>query len=205
VSEIDHLVYATPDLDKTVDSLSELLGVRATAGGRHPGRGTRNALLGLGSRCYLEIVGPDRDQPPPSKRRWFLIDGLREARLVAWAVRDPDLQARSVEAAAASLALGPIVSGSRQRPDGKLLSWRFTDPSVRSADGVMPFFIDWGGGPHPADLLPQEVRLLELRVQHPKPAPMTFILKLGLNVTVRTAEPPRLSATLDTPRGPIQL
>jgi len=41
---IDHLVYATPDLDLGIATIERLLGVRATAGGRHPGAGTRNAL-----------------------------------------------------------------------------------------------------------------------------------------------------------------
>src|SRR5471030_1014335 len=87
LSEIDHLVYATPDVDKTVEALGKLLGVKAAPGGRHPGRGTRNALIGLGPRCYLEIVGPDLEQPAPAQPRWFLIDSLHEARLVAWAAR----------------------------------------------------------------------------------------------------------------------
>jgi hypothetical protein len=43
---IDHLVYATPDIEATVDELAERLGVRATPGGRHRGLGTWNALLG---------------------------------------------------------------------------------------------------------------------------------------------------------------
>lgn len=203
--EIDHLVYATPDVDETVEALNELLGVRAVTGGSHPGRGTRNALIGLGPRCYLEIVGPDLAQPAQPGPRWFLIDSLKAPRLVAWAVRDAGLEERCKEAAAANLTVGPIVAGSRRRPDGRLLSWRFTDPIMRPADGVVPFFIDWGTGPHPADLLPQEVRLIELRVQHCAAAPLAFVRTLGTSATVLGAESPRLSATLETPRGTVNL
>src|SRR5262249_11322359 len=61
VSRVDHLAYATPDLEKGVAEIERLLGVRATPGGQHPGRGTRNALVSLGPTSYLEIVGPDPD------------------------------------------------------------------------------------------------------------------------------------------------
>jgi len=205
LSEIDHLVYATPDVDETVEALGKLLGVKAAPGGRHPGRGTRNALIGLGPRCYLEIVGPDLEQPAPAQPRWFLIDSLHEARLVAWAARDPDLEERSAEASAASLYLGPIASGSRRRPDGQLLSWRFTDPMIRVAGGVVPFFIDWGTGPHPADLLPQKARLVKLRVQHSAAAALAFVRNLGTSATVQGGEGPSLVATLDAPRGLVDL
>lgn len=194
---IDHLVYATPDVDATVSALAGRLGVRAVTGGRHPGRGTRNALIGLGPRCYLEIVGPDAEQPAPAGPRWFLVDEIVSPQLVAWAVRDSNLEARTA-------GLGPIVSGSRRRPDGQLLSWRFTDPMVRVADGVMPFFIDWGSGPHPADLLPREIRLAELRLEHPEPAPLNATLgKLGF--TVHAGPHPKLVAILDTAGGLVEL
>lgn len=57
VARVDHLVYATPDVDRTVDELERRLGIRAAPGGRDPARGTKNALLALGARSYLEIVG----------------------------------------------------------------------------------------------------------------------------------------------------
>jgi hypothetical protein len=195
-SEIDHLVYATPAVDATVDALFQRLGIRAAVGGRHPGRGTRNALIGLGPRCYLELVGPDEEQGAIHGPRWFLIDELREPRLVAWAVRSSSLSEVP--------GLGPIVSGSRQRPDGQLLSWRFTDPMVRVADGVMPFLIDWGTGPHPADLLARDVRLAELRLEHPQPAPLNAVLN-GLGFAVHAGPKPMLRATLETPRGSVQI
>src|SRR4051812_16806629 len=97
----DHLVYASPDLNASIADLFERLGVRATPGGSHPGRGTRNALLGLGPGCYLELIGPDEGQTPS----WFLTD---EPRLVAWAVREADLEGRAAVAASAGMRLGPI-------------------------------------------------------------------------------------------------
>jgi hypothetical protein len=53
VSELDHLVLATPRLSETVETVARLTGLQPVEGGRHPGRGTRNHLLGLGVRLGL--------------------------------------------------------------------------------------------------------------------------------------------------------
>ncbi|MEV4081897.1 VOC family protein, partial [Nonomuraea fuscirosea] len=90
---LDHLVYATPDLDATAAELERLLGVRPAEGGRHPGFGTRNRLVGLGGRSYLEIVGPDPEQEDPAGPRPFGIDGLRAAGLAGWALAVEDIDA----------------------------------------------------------------------------------------------------------------
>ena len=87
MSRIDHLVYATPDLAAGVERVEKLLGVRAVPGGQHPGAGTRNALIGLGDQVYLEIIGPDPDQPKPPRARRFGIDELKSPRLVTWAAK----------------------------------------------------------------------------------------------------------------------
>jgi hypothetical protein len=144
LSKIDHLVYATPDLASTVEQLDRVLGVRATAGGQHPGRGTRNFLLSLGSTTYFEIIGPDPDQPAPSVPRTFGIDGLSEARIVTWAAHGSDLSRVVQDAAGRGITLGPVSDGSRKRPDGVLLRWQFSSPLTVVADGIVPFFIDWG-------------------------------------------------------------
>ncbi len=92
LSHIDHLVYATPDLEREVEHLHTLLGVRATPGGRHPGWGTRNALISLGESTYLEIIGPDPDQSIPLADLRFGIGDLDQPALVSWAVKTEELE-----------------------------------------------------------------------------------------------------------------
>src|SRR5688572_33135006 len=167
ISRIDHVVYATPDLNRGVEEIEKLLGVRATAGGQHPGRGTRNALVAIGPTAYLEIIAPDPEQPPPEEPRPFGLDGLKESRLVAWFVVSRDLEQLRGEAVRKGVPLGEVKSGSRRRPDGVQLLWKFTDPSVRIADGIVPLFIDWGNSPHPAQSAAKGARLDSLQAEHP--------------------------------------
>lgn len=115
---IDHLVYATPDLNATVNALEAQLGVRPSVGGQHPVLGTRNALLSLGPRMYLEIVGPDPQQPSPDGPRWFRIDTLTEPTLVTWCAAATELESLRARAAgwrAPRLAGDESVCGSGAR------------------------------------------------------------------------------------------
>lgn len=206
LARVDHLVYATPDLSVGIERLQTLLGVEATAGGPHPGRGTRNALIALGPRIYIEIVGPDPDQANPVDRRPFGIDGLSGPRLATWSAHADDLEALSRRAAAAGVALGPIAAGSRRRPDGVLLTWRYTDPRVVVGDGIVPFFIDWGQTPHPATSSIAGGHLTGLRAQHPDAAAVLNQLDaLGLEMGVTPGTVPALIATIETARGTVEL
>ena len=203
---VDHLVYATPDLNRGVGEIEKLLGVRATPGGQHPGRGTRNALIALGPSAYLEIIAPDPEQPHPQTPRPFGIDGLKKSRLVAWAAKGVELERLRDEAARKGARLGEVMSGSRRRPDGTLLSWRYTDPQTALADGIAPFFIDWGQSPHPASAAAQGASLIALRAEHPDAQRVQRLLReLGLDLPVKPGAAPALVAVIDGPRGRLEL
>lgn len=203
---IDHLVYATPDLDASIAHLEARLGVRAELGGQHPGLGTRNALLSLGDRMYLEIVGPDPRQADHAAPRWFGIDSLTKAKLVTWAEACTDLEALRTRAAKRGIALGEVSGGKRMRPDGQLLSWHVTSPFTVIADGLVPFFIDWGTSAHPSQHAPTGLSLVSLRVKYPKPAKLKRSYRvLGVDVTVRRGKTPGITAMLDTPNGLVRL
>lgn len=203
---IDHLVYATKDVDETVHDLARRIGVTATAGGRHLGYGTRNALLSLGAGSYLEIIGPDSGQPRPVKGYWYGIDDIERPRLVTWTARVEAIERVAAHAHAAGYKAGDVHKVFRETPDGQRLSWRLTMPTG-AGDGLVPNLIEWDpGGPHPSDSSPTGVTLVELRGYHPSPEPVAAMLRaLQVELEVHVGDAPRLVALLETPYGPIEL
>jgi len=205
LSMIDHLVYATPDVDSTIEVLEKLLGVRAAPGGQHPGWGTRNALLSLGPRAYLEIMGPDRSQPEPAQPRPLGIDTLSAPRLVTWVARAEDVQAVIDNARRHTVDLGELQARSRKKPDGSILTWTMTDPTRDRRGGIVPYFINWGDSPHPAGGSPKGCRLLSLEAFHPKARDVADNLKsLGIDLAV-SFDPIGLKAAIDCPKGRVIL
>lgn len=190
---VDHLLYGAPDLETGIDEIERVLGVRPVPGGRHPAYGTRNALLSLGPACYLEVIAPDRGLPRPDRGLGFGIEGIASPRLVTWA-----MPSREIETAAERAALGPVESGSRERDDGTVLHWRLTDPYAERMGGVIPFLIDWGETPHPAEAAPGGGRLVDLRLEHPAPEGIRRMLAtLGCRgVSVRRGAAARLVAVI---------
>ena len=205
-SIVDHLVYATPDLERGIREVEDLLGIRAMQGGQHPGRGTRNALIALGPSAYLEIIGPDPDQPPPTSPRWFGIDDLDASKLVTWAAKTDDVDRVHRDAVASGVPLGDVRSASRRRSDGVLLSWRLTEPAKDTTNGIVPFFIDWGQSPHPSHSAPQGAELVALRAEHPDDERVRRALRLlRLDVPVTHGPHARLIAAVEGPRGHVEL
>lgn len=203
---VDHLVYAVPDLGAGVAAMEKLLGVRAAPGGRHAGRGTHNALLSLDAGAYLEIIAPDPEQPDPAMPRAFGLDTLREPRLVTWAARTRHIDQQAADSRLEGYDPGPVAPMSRTLPDGSVLHWRLTQPPDRQGDGVVPFLIEWGPGPHPSETAPHGCRLVSLAAEHPHPAEIDRMLAaLGVGLTVTEAGRPALIATIECPRGTVVL
>jgi hypothetical protein len=87
-----------------------------------------------------------------------------------------------------------------------MLQWEFTDPIIVVADGVVPFFIDWGASPHPAITAPDGVELISLRASHPEPRKVAETLaNLGIPMQVDFGAEASLIAGLQTPNGRIDL
>ena len=206
-SEVDHLVYAAPDLEAALADLERRLGVRGAYGGAHPGRGSHNAILRLGPGTYLEVIAPDPAQPAPAQPRSFGLDRLQAPRLVTWALQARDIDGRAAVAFMASYDPGPVIDGRRTLPDGTALRWRMTAfPGGLPGDGLVPFLIDWGASPHPSERAPGGCALVGLRGVHPQPYDVRAMLKpLGADLRLEGGTPSRLIATLEGPRGVVEL
>lgn len=223
-TNLDHVVWAVPDLAAGVARFAELTGVEPVPGGSHPGAGTANYLVALGEpgpvppradrHSYLEILGPDPEQPgvPPERTpfgygRLALTEGPDFApRLIAWAVHPADPDGAVARARAAGFDPGGLEALSRHTPDGTLLAWRLTRPLPMPFDGVVPFVIDWGTTPHPATAELPVLGLAGLHVAHPDAAGATRALgSLGVPLEARAAASPALYADLVTPRGAVTL
>lgn len=212
VHAVDHLVVAAPSFDLACEYVADTVGVPPIAGGAHPGRGTRNALLGLGSGCYLEAIGPDPDQADPRQPRAFGIDDLSEARLVTWALRARNLEA--VIARCPSTPYSRPSAMSRRLADGALLEWQLAFPaSENGASEVVtaPFLIDWGRSLSPGfTLVPSaQIRSLEVDSSDDVAAvllaaavpPADELGQEGVELRLRPGAPGALRATIKTEWG----
>lgn len=201
----DHFALACKDLQTGVDYIESLTGVLAAPGGPHPGVGTRNALLSLGSDVYLEIIAVDPEQPEPNQPRPFGIDDHEGPRLAAFAVH-PD-SGESIESVAEVIKShgtdpGPVSSMSRRKPDGEEISWRLTRSN---RTGLVPFVIDWGDTPNPATVTPTGCSLISVEGNEPHPAEIVELHRsLGLVSSVSEG-PTSLRIILDTPNGQVSL
>ncbi len=220
---LDHLVFGVADLATGVEQVEDLLGVRLAPGGRHPGWGTANRLLGLqlasGHGAYFEVIGPDPEGADAVETEQvaplpFGLDGLTQPRLCTWAVRTTAIDALATASRAAGYDPGPVQAMRRRRPDGTELSWRLALPEdlrLRHG-GLVPFLIDWGAEngatrAHPSVHLDAPLRLHRLRLEAPDPARVQADLQaLGLETWHVTAgAEPRLVAELEGPRGLVEL
>jgi hypothetical protein len=82
---LDHILLGSNDLDDGIAFVEKQTGVRAAFGGVHPGMGTRNALLSLGVRRYLEVIAPDPKQENVDAQRLNSLKKLKAPKLVGWA------------------------------------------------------------------------------------------------------------------------
>jgi hypothetical protein len=195
-------VYATPDLEASIEEIRNGWGVEPTVGGSHPGWGSRNVLLRLGNGSYLEVVGPDPDQDDPSGPRPFGIDELAEPTLVTWAAGVPLIDLWIAWARKRGVDPGEAFEMQRNTPSGAVLRWRLTTPPVEG-DGVLPFLIEWPGQTPAATAAPG-CELVALELRHPDPAIASRLHEYAVPVEIERGER-TLAAQILTPNGVIVL
>jgi hypothetical protein len=105
---IDHVIYATTDLDAAARRVEQQLGLVAVGGGRHDGIGTHNRIVRLG-RGYLELLAvADADEAAGSELGAALMARIETAGegLMGWAVVVDDVAPVAARLGTALLRIG---------------------------------------------------------------------------------------------------
>lgn len=209
---VDHLSFAVgPEgLGKTVAKLSAALGGKFVDGGFHPRFGTRNQILPLSDRHYLEVVEvldhPSADKAPfgqAVRARTELGGGW-----LAWVVAVDDL-------GPFERRLGrPAVDGNRKLPTGQELEWKQLGVKGLQNDPQLPFFIKWVSEPslHPS-AAGSDIRLTGLEIagdQHRVDEWLdgdadAALSEVDISWVSPNGAPGLVAATFATPRGEVRI
>ncbi|MCW2770414.1 MAG: glycosyltransferase [Aeromicrobium sp.] len=210
---LDHVSFAVgPDgLAGTTAELGRLLGAEFVDGGVHPRFGTRNMILPLKNRQYLEVVEV-LDHPASDKAAFGKVVRERSEAgggWMAWCVSVDDMT--EVEHRIGRHA----VPGNRRRPDGFNLEWRQIGTSSMRADPQLPYVTCWDIDPseHPSQEAPSEITLTSLDIAG-SPQRLTewlgepvidALVGLEVNWTAPHGLPGIMAATFSTPNGDVRI
>lgn len=212
-SHLDHFIWACDDLERASRRFEALTGVRPRYGGVHASGLTHNALVGLGGRCYLEILAPTATARPEEDDGWSrFARAAHEPRLFTYCMRS-SLPLAELALLAESLGCGHTVVGGNGRttPEGTKLQWQWLGPTLERFSRAFPFFIDWLDSPHPAESFAAAVphagiRLVRFAVGHPEAAELALVLtQLRVRIETYAAPQVQFQVHLDTPLGAVEL
>lgn len=187
LAAIDHLIIGVSNLDEGIAAFTAATGVVAVRGGKHPTRGTENALVALGNGTYLEIIAPQAEAPDDNPMVKSL-RALTKPTTVGWALRVNDAPAVRARLVAAGFEVTEPRPGSRRTPSGEMLEWT-TFGLAKEASDAVPFLIQWSAAtPHPSATSPAGCVLESFEIQDPEAATISrFVNVLGVNVPVHAA------------------
>jgi hypothetical protein len=145
---LSQIIFGVNDLDAATARF-RAMGFDVLDGGVHPGVGTANRVIPLGSQ-YLELLGVvSPELARGSEYGRSLLRAIAGGdRLVRWSLRTD-----AIEQVAARLEL-TAEPRKRMRPDGVLLTWRAAGLSLALVDATMPFFMQWDHDAHYPGLMP---------------------------------------------------
>ncbi|PUE30544.1 VOC family protein [Limnohabitans sp. Jir72] len=228
-SQIDHLVVMASTLEAGVAWCEATLGITPAAGGEHEKYGTHNRLFKIASPkhplAYFEIIAINPDAVTAKRSnvaRWFDMDDkalqkavAQEPRLVTFVASTDDIKTARHTLRTQEIERGQIVHASRKSNKGTL-NWQITvrEDGERLFNGCLPTLIQWGkldaAEPlrlHPRNSLPRSgVTLQSIAISHPSgPKLQAAYEAIGLQGIAIETGPANITATLQTPKGLVQL
>jgi hypothetical protein len=134
---IGQVIVGVRDLERATRRF-ERMGLCVVDGGVHPGVGTANRVIPLGS-SYLELLGVvDHEQASSTPFGQSLLRRTVDAdRLVRWSIRTD-----SIGPVCARLGL-TAEQRRRVRPDGSVLTWQAAGLDLSLRESWLPFFMQW--------------------------------------------------------------
>ena len=203
---IDHLVYATNNFEESIEWFEKASGIAPVFGGYHKDKGTKNALVKIGRKAYLEIIAVDPQNFQIKENRWMGLDLIEEAKLTRWAIQSDELSKEASALKNYNKAMGEIHAGSRETSSGAQLNWKMILPLAEPEVELAPFVIDWEDSIHPAIDLQEGCDLLTLKFSHPNPEKIHVLFSnMGLHWEVIKSDEVSIHAELETPRGLIRI
>jgi hypothetical protein len=228
-TQIDHLVVMASSLEAGVEWCENTLGITPGSGGEHEKYGTHNRLFKIATPAYplayFEIIAinPKASIPPRAQvTRWFDMDDkvlqkavAQEPRLIHFVSSTDDIKAARHVLRTQGIERGQVVHASRKSGKGTL-HWQITvrEDGERLFNGTLPTLIQWGKPDasdslrlHPRNSLPRSgVSLQSLTVSHPSADKLQAAYDaIGLSGVQIETGPTYITATLQTPKGLIQL
>lgn len=157
---VDHVSYASrPEgLAATTEAIADQLGIEPVKGGVHPRFGTRNMILPLTNRQYVEVV--EVLEHPAAEKAPFgqAVRARSEAGggWLGWVVEVEDLSPFEQR-------LGRrAVPGQRVFPDGRCLEWHQIGVKGLIADPQLPFMVHFDSGP---EMHPSQARITDVALE----------------------------------------
>jgi len=203
VGKIDHLVYCCLNLEDGINYFMENYGMQAVIGGRHLNEGTKNAIINLGDKCYLELLAIDKQNKAHTQNRWMGIDLLTTPKITRWAINSSNLEEDKQALIKYNNQLGNIESGLRKKPDNSDLTWKLTKPLSYPEVEVVPFLLDWSGSiSHPTDGLSIQGNLMKIELESATPEKVKGCLdELNIGISVKLNTESHIKVVIDGPKG----
>jgi hypothetical protein len=145
--KVDHASVCGSQLDAMRESFAAA-GLATDYGGPHANGGTQMALLGFDDGSYLELIAPQKPGMAADSNWAKMI--LGDAGPCAWAIGSQELQAELARLKSVAIETEGPSSGSRKRPDGKVIEWETARIGPGAPGAVLPFMIE--------DKTPRELR-----------------------------------------------